>query len=163
MNIVTKEWECSFFFQKALFVKGIFSVFFKASVVSTCSEESNVCHWATGLRGLDSISAQWRSWFPVASQPRYILPIASFLLILSWSHTEMTSWTFCMRDNKWNKQLYTLATWRGWNHNVRMILYYNAIFIFSQTQIKPTRIKQSNRDKNHNGFRRWQYTVPLDP
>lgn len=82
-------------FQNVLLVNGILSVYFKARVESTCSAESSVCHCATGLRGFDSMSAQCRSWFPVASHPRKIFPMASFLLTLSWSHTETTNWTLC--------------------------------------------------------------------
>lgn len=86
-----KRWNS----QKVLLVNGILSVCFRAKVESTCSAESSVCHWATGLRGFDSMSAQCRNWFPVASHPRKIFPMASFLLTLSWSHTEITNWTLC--------------------------------------------------------------------
>lgn len=80
--------------QKTLLVKGILILCFSARVESTCSADSRECHWATGRRGLDSMSAQWRSWFPVESQPRKIFPMASFLLSWSWSHTEITSCSF---------------------------------------------------------------------
>lgn len=77
----------------SLLARGIF--FFRVRVELTCSADSRLCHWATGRRGLDNMSAQCLSWFPEASQPRKIFPMASFRVMASWSQTEITRFTLC--------------------------------------------------------------------
>lgn len=85
----------------SLLASGIF--FFRVRVELICWEDSRLCHWATGRRGLDNMSAQCLSWFPAASQPRKILPMASFRVIASWSQTEITRLTLCGQREQQSK------------------------------------------------------------
>lgn len=78
-------------FSISLLGTGIF--FFRVRAELTCWADSRLCHWATGRRGLDNMSAQCLSWFPMASQPRKIFPMGSFLVTASWSQTEITRCT----------------------------------------------------------------------
>lgn len=77
----------------SLLASGI--LFFRVRLELICWDDSRLCHWATGRRGLDNISAQCLSWFPAASQPRNIFPMASFRVTASWSQTEITKFTLC--------------------------------------------------------------------
>lgn len=56
---------------------------FMPTTASTSSSGCSVCHWAMGLRGLASMSDQWRNSAPVALHPTKTFPIASFLPSLS--------------------------------------------------------------------------------
>lgn len=57
--------------------------FLAASCASTSSSGFSTCHWAIGLRGLASMSDQWRNSVPELLRPTNTLPMASFLPILS--------------------------------------------------------------------------------
>lgn len=88
-----EDFLCTVHYKGSLLASGIF--FFRVKLELICWDDNRLCHWATGRRGLDSMSAQCLSWFPAASQPKKIFPMASFRVTASWSQTDITRFTLC--------------------------------------------------------------------